>query len=129
MLHARLHEREIRRAIGLPEEGDLIVDGVAPLDAGEDRCLYFVTGAPTPAVCASLAQRTGCLVILPHGDAPVGALGTCRMLRVAKPRDAIASVLGFIRAERRQPPSVAIRRIAADASISPLALILTLALG
>jgi UDP-3-O-[3-hydroxymyristoyl] glucosamine N-acyltransferase LpxD len=118
-----LHEHEIRRAIGLPEEGDLIVDGVAPLDAGADRCLYFITGTPTSAVCASLAQRSGCLVILPPVDVPEDALGACRMLRVATPRDAIAKVLGFIRAEHRQRPSVAIRRIAATATISPFALI------
>ena len=33
MLSATLHEQEIREAVGVPGEGDLVIDGVASLDA------------------------------------------------------------------------------------------------
>ena len=120
MLRAKLHEREIRRAIGLPEAGDRALDGVAPLGAAEDRCLYFINRKMTLAIRESLAMRRGCIVIARPG---IGDLGDCVVLETADPRAAIASVLGFIRAEQRQGPMVTDRKIAPDAVISPLAVV------
>lgn len=123
MLRATLHEQEIRRAIGVPGEGDLIVNGVAPLDATEDRCLYFIHHDITIAVRESLAARSGCIVIVRRGLALASELGACRVLEAAQPRASIAKVLGFIRTERRQPPWVDARKIAREAVISPLAVV------
>jgi UDP-3-O-[3-hydroxymyristoyl] glucosamine N-acyltransferase LpxD len=123
VLRATLHEHEIRRAIGMPGEGDLVVDGVARLDAPKDRCLYFIDHKVTIAVRDSLAARNGCIVIVRRGSALVGALGRCCVLEVAQPRAAIASILAFIRIERRQPPWVEVRKIAREAVISPLAVV------
>jgi UDP-3-O-[3-hydroxymyristoyl] glucosamine N-acyltransferase LpxD len=123
VLRATLHEQEIRRAIGVPGEGDLIVNGVAPLDATEDRCLYFINYDITIVVRESLATRNGCIVIVRGGSALAGELGACRVLEVAQPRASIAKVLGFIRTERRQPPWVDARKIAREAVISPLAVV------
>lgn len=123
MLRATLQEREIRRVIGLPEEGSRVVDGVAPLDADEDRCLYFINRKVTSATRESLAARYGCIAIVPRGAALEGEWGDCLPLEAADPRAAIARVLGFIRAERRQLPLVAERRIAPGAIISPLAVV------
>jgi UDP-3-O-[3-hydroxymyristoyl] glucosamine N-acyltransferase LpxD len=122
VLRATLYEHEIRRVIGLPEEGERVVAGVAPLDAAEDCCLYFVNQTVTSALRESLAARQGCIVIAPRGSA-AGAWGDCLVLEVAWPRTAIAKILGFIRAERRQLPLVNASRIAPDASISPLAVV------
>lgn len=123
MLRARLHEHEIRRVIGLPGEGDHVVDGVAPLGAAEDRCLYFINKSVTTAIREALALTHGCIIIAPSGSALAGELGDCLVLEVADPRAAIAKVLEFIRAERRQRPWVADRTIALSAIISPLAVV------
>lgn len=123
MLRATLHEREIRRAAGLPAGGDRVVDGVATLDAVEDRSLYFVNRKLSDAARESLAARRGCIAIVPAGSALAGRLGDCTVLEADRPRAAIAKVLGFIRAERRQPPLVAEGRIADGAVVSPLAVV------
>lgn len=123
MLRATLREGEIRRAAGLPAGGDRAVDGVATLDAVEDRCLYFVNKRLTEAACEALAARRGCIAIVPAGSALAGRLGDCVLLEADRPRAAIAKVLGFIRAERRLPPLVAAGRIAAGAAVSPLAVV------
>jgi UDP-3-O-[3-hydroxymyristoyl] glucosamine N-acyltransferase len=121
MLRATLHEQEIRRAIGTPGEGDQVVEGVAPLDAGTDRCLYFVKGEPTEGVRAALSVRRGCIVIARRRSIAAAAFGACRVLEVAQPRLAIARVLAFVQAEGRLSPWIAGRTIAEDAVISPLA--------
>ena len=120
MLRATLLESEIRRVIGVPGDGNLVVNGVAALDAAEDHCLYFVNTDASDGVRETLAGRTHCIVIAPPGVLTAGLNG-CRVLEVAHPRTAIASVLEFIRVERRQSPWVATRRIAAGAVVSPLA--------
>jgi UDP-3-O-[3-hydroxymyristoyl] glucosamine N-acyltransferase LpxD len=123
MLRATLEEPEIRRLIGLPVGGDRVVDGVAPLDAEEDRCLYFVNWKVTSATRAALAGRRGCMAIVPPGSALEGEWGDCLPLEAPDPRAAIARVLGFIRSERRSPPLVRERSIAPSAVISPLAVV------
>jgi len=57
------------------------------------------------------------------GSSLVNSLRGCRVLEVAQPRTAIAKILAFIRAEYRQLPWVAERRIAPGATISPLAVL------
>jgi UDP-3-O-[3-hydroxymyristoyl] glucosamine N-acyltransferase len=123
VLRATLNEREIRRVIGLPAEGDRVVEGVAPLDAGEDRCLYFSNKELAGAVRESLTERRGCIVIVPSGSGLAGELGECLVLETADPRAAIARVLGFIRAEGRQSPLVAEHAVSPSATISPLAVV------
>lgn len=109
--------------IGLPGEGDQVVDGVAPLGAAEDRCLYFINKSVTMAIRKPLALSHGCIVIAPCGSALAGEWGDCHVLEVADPRAAIAKVLEFIRVERRQRPWVADLMIAPNAIISPLAVV------
>jgi UDP-3-O-[3-hydroxymyristoyl] glucosamine N-acyltransferase LpxD len=123
MLRATLHEREIRRAIVAPGPDDFVVDGVAPLDENNDRCLYFVNHEITAAVRESLSVRSGCVVIARRGSALAGELGACRVLEVSRPRAAIARILAFIKAEGRQPPLVPARTIAPDAVLSPLSVV------
>ncbi len=123
MLRATLHEQEIRQIIGVPGEGDLVVDGLAPLGAVEDRCLSFINHELTTAVREALAPRHGCIFIAPHGSAIAGGFESCRVLEAARPRSAIASVLAFIRDERRQPPWVNARKISPGATISPFAIV------
>ena len=123
MLRATLHEQEIRQVIGVPGEGDLVVDGVAPLDAPEDRCLCFASSELPVSARESLALRSGCIVIVPDGAVPTGELGSCRVLEATRPRAAIAKVLGLIRTLDRQPPWVDARDISPDAAISPLAVV------
>lgn len=123
MLRATLNEREIRRVIGLPEEGGRVVEGVAPLGAGEDRCLYFVSKKMAGPARESLAERRGCIVIVPFGSGLRGALGDCLVLEAADPRAAIAGVLSLIRDEGRQPPSVAERKVSPSAVVSPLSVV------
>jgi UDP-3-O-[3-hydroxymyristoyl] glucosamine N-acyltransferase len=123
VLRATLHEQEIRRVIGLPGAGDRVVEGVAPLDEASDGCLYFINRKVTTAIRESLAGRRGCIVIAPNGSALAGELGDCLVLEAADPRAAIAKVLGFIRAERRQQPLVAARNISPSAVVSPLAVV------
>src|SRR2546422_9426656 len=114
MLRAPLHEQEIRRAIGAPGEGDFVVEGVAPLDANEDRCLYFIKGEVSAAVRESLTARNGCIVIVRRGSALTGELGACQVLDDDQPSPAIEKVLAFINAERRPPPSVPTLKIARE---------------
>lgn len=123
MLRATLYEHEIRRVIGLPEKGDRVVDGLAPLGAVEDRCLYFINKKVPSAIRESLAIRRDCIVIVPSGSALASEWGDCLVLEAANPRAAIAKILGFIRAERRQRPWVGDRKIAPSAVISPLAVV------
>ena len=123
MLRAALHEQEIRRAISVPAAGNRTVEGVAPLDAGEDHCLYFVNVTVAEAVRDSLAARRGCIVIGPSGSGLAGTLGDCLVLEAPDPRAAIAKVLGFIRDEHRQPTLVAARTIASSAVVSPFAVV------
>ena len=121
MLRATLNEAEIRRAIGCPGEGTRVVDGLAPLGAMEDRCLYFVNKPMTDEIHAFLAARRDCIVIMKA--APDYTFGDCLVLEVADPRVAIAKVLQFIADEKRQQPWVTERKIAPSAMISPLAVI------
>ncbi len=123
MLRATLSENEIRLVIGLPGEGSLIVNGVAPLDAREDRCLYFINKKVAISTCNDLAVLQDCIVIAPSGSMLSNQLGNCLVLETADPRAAIAKVLGFIRAEGRQPDWVPSRRIAPGAVISRLAVV------
>ena len=123
MLRASLHEQEIRRVIGVPGQGNRVVDGVAPVDSAEDRCLYFINKNETTAIRESLAARDGCIVIAPTGSALADQLGDCLVLEAGDPRAAIAKVLGFIRDERREPPWLVDRIIATSAIISPLAVV------
>lgn len=122
-MRATLHEQEIRRIIGVPGEGDLVVDGLAPFHAARDRCLYFINSGVTMRVREALAARHGCIVIVPCGSAAAGGLESCRVLEAPRPRAAIADVLGFIRDEHRQAPWVEARKISPRAIISPLAVV------
>jgi UDP-3-O-[3-hydroxymyristoyl] glucosamine N-acyltransferase len=123
VLRATLHEQEIRQVIGVPGEGDLVVDGVVPVDAAEDRCLCYVHQGVPAALGDSLAALEGCIVIVPNDSALVGELDACRLLPVDDPRAAMAKVLEFIRAEGRQPPLVSVHEISPSAVISPLAVV------
>jgi len=123
VLRATLHEQEIRRIIGVPGEGDRVVEGVAPLEAAEDRCLYFINKSVTRATRESLALGHRCIVIAPNGSGMADDPSDWLVLEVADPRAAIAKVLEFIRAEHRNPPWVQIRKIAETAIISPLAVV------
>lgn len=120
MLRAALHETEIRRILGLSAEGDRVVHGVAPLGTEEDRCLYFANRPIAGAVRDSLALRRGCIVIVPSGSRQ--DVGDCVLLESDDPRLAIAKVLRFIAAERRQPAWVTERKVG-QANISPLAVV------
>jgi UDP-3-O-[3-hydroxymyristoyl] glucosamine N-acyltransferase LpxD len=123
VVRATLREGEIRRLLGLPEGGGRVVDGVAPLGAAEDRCLYFVNKRVADPLRESLARLEGCIAIAPVGSAAAGDWGDCLVLESADPRAAIAKVLGYIRATGRQPASVTGHSIAASAVISPLAVV------
>jgi UDP-3-O-[3-hydroxymyristoyl] glucosamine N-acyltransferase len=100
-----------------------VVDGVAPLDEIENRCLYFINKKVDDPVRESFAGRRGCIVITPSGSGLAGKLGDCLVLEVPDPRAAIAKVLGFIRAEGRQRPLVAEHIISPLAVISPLSVV------
>ena len=123
MLRATLHEQEIRRVIGIPGEGHLVVDGVAPLHAMEDRCLYFINHEVASQVREALAARRGCIFIAPEGSAIARGLGSCCVLEAERPRAAIANVLALIRDEHRRLPWVGARNISPKAIISPLAVV------
>jgi UDP-3-O-[3-hydroxymyristoyl] glucosamine N-acyltransferase LpxD len=123
VLKARLHENEIRRVIGIDGEGSRVIDGLAPLDAGEDRCLYFITKKINESIRQALAQCHGCVVIAPTGLALSGELGDSVVLESPESRAAIAKVLRFIRDEQRQQPWLSERKVAPNAVISPLAFI------
>jgi len=123
MLRATLSEIEIRRAIGLPETGNRVVDGLAPAGAIEDRCLYFINKTMTDAIRDSLASRRDCIVIMPIGSSGRDELGDCTVLEVADPRLAIANVLRFITAQGRHRPWVTEHKVDPSAVISPLAVV------
>ena len=123
MLRASVTEEEIRRVIGLSPGGDRVIDGLAPLDSTEDRCLYFVNRKVTIAIREALAARHGCIVIAPKGSALAGEVGDCLVLESADPRAAVALVLRFIEQQQRVRPWVTVREIATDAAISPLAVV------
>ena len=120
MLRATLHEQEIRRVIGVPGDGDRVVDGVATLDTAEDRSLLFVNMQLSEELRASLAARHSCIIIARKGFT---LDGDCVILEAPDPRAAISMVLGLIRSEGRQAPMVATRSIAPSARISPLAVL------
>jgi UDP-3-O-[3-hydroxymyristoyl] glucosamine N-acyltransferase len=122
MIRARLHEQEIREAIGVPGEGELVVDGVAALDEEEDRSLYWFAAELPAAAREALAHRSECIVIAPAGSS-AGELGGCRILEVSDPRAALAKVLLLVRTLGRQPPLVDAREVAPDAAISEHALV------
>ena len=86
MLRITLHETEIRRAIGLAEGGTRVVDGLAPLGAMEDRCLYFINRTMTDAIRESLATRRDCIVITPPGTAASGRIGDRVILESDSPK-------------------------------------------
>src|SRR5947207_1279166 len=123
MLRATLHENEIRRAIGVPGEGLRVVDSIAPISAAADRCLYFINRGVSEKVLEALATHQGCIVIAQNGFSLATKLGDCVLLEVANPRLAIARVLQFVKAERRQPSWLSARNIAPDAVISPMSLV------
>ena len=123
MLRAKLHEQEIRRVIGVPGEGSLVIETLAPLDASLNRCLYFINHDVIDAIRESLSARNGCIVIARRNSGMVGRLGSCRVLEVDHPRAAIAKVLAFITSEGRQEPWVNARKISQRAAISPLSVI------
>ena len=123
MIRAACQEQEIRRAVGVPGNGDLMLQGVAALEEQLDRFLYFVTKELSDDTWRSLASREGSLVIVPAGMLPAEPIGRCRVIESDDPRAAIARVLEFIRAERRQRPWCTAAGISLDAQVSPLAVI------
>jgi UDP-3-O-[3-hydroxymyristoyl] glucosamine N-acyltransferase len=123
VLHAPIHENEIRRAIGMSGEGECSVEGLATLDEPADRCLYFTNATPPPEFRSALENLRECIVIAPAGVlSPSGAPDSV-ILETADPRAAIARVLEFVRQEGRVRPWVEHRQISPDANISPLAII------
>ena len=123
MLRVTLSEKEIRRAIGLPEDGTLVVDGLAPLTDAADRCLYFVNKPVTDEIRESLALRRDCIVIVRSGYAVREDFGKCVVLEVADPRLAIAKVLDFIVEQQRLLPRLSERKVDPGAMISPSAVV------
>lgn len=123
MLRARLEEQEIRRIVGVPGEGSLVVDGVAPLAEGIDRCLYFANRKLSSEERTALARLQDCIVIGPGALRLAGSLGPCRVLEVADPRAAVANVLGFIEAHQRHAAWIEAGSISPEANISPLAFV------
>ena len=123
MVRATLNEQEIREVIGVPGEGELVIDCVAPLDAPEDRSLCFVGRKLGDEARDALRARSGCIVIAPTGSELAGELGSCLVLEHRDPRAAMARVLGLIEALQRQIPWVEAGEIAPGANVSPLALV------
>ena len=123
MLRAPLHETEIRRAMGLPEEGSRTVQGLAPLGAAEDRCLYFVNKKLTEPIRQSLSTLRDCIVIVPTGSLRARELQDCAVLEAKDPREAIMKVLHFIQTTRRYEPWVKQPRIEDGVIISPHAVV------
>lgn len=123
MVRATLNEQEIREAIGAPGEGELVIDGVAPLSAAADRCLYFINREVPEAERESLAVTSGSIVIVPTGSKLVGEMGSCRVLEAPDPRAAIAKVLELIRSLGRQPSLVDAHEVSPTARISPHAIV------
>jgi UDP-3-O-[3-hydroxymyristoyl] glucosamine N-acyltransferase LpxD len=123
VLRATLSEAEIRRVIGLPREGTLVVDGLAPLTAATDRCLYFINKPIAESMRESLATLRDCIVIARTGSAETADLGNCLVLEVPNPRSAIANVLQFIVDHGRQPAWVSERKVESSSVVSPLAVV------
>jgi UDP-3-O-[3-hydroxymyristoyl] glucosamine N-acyltransferase LpxD len=123
VLRAKLHEQEIRRVIGVPGEGSLIIETLAPLGAEQNRCLYFISRGVTDAIRESLIARNDCILIARRNSGLAGQLGSCRVLEVQQPRAAIAKVLDFIRSTGRQEPWVNAKKVSQRSTISPLAVI------
>jgi UDP-3-O-[3-hydroxymyristoyl] glucosamine N-acyltransferase LpxD len=123
VLRATLSEAEIRRVIGLPGEGTLVVDGLAPLTTAADRCLYFVNKPITESTRESLATLRDCIVIVRTGSAEKADFGKCLVLEVANPRSAIAKILQFIMDHGRQRPWLSERKVDSSSAISPLAVV------
>jgi UDP-3-O-[3-hydroxymyristoyl] glucosamine N-acyltransferase len=123
VIHARITESEIRQLLSLAGDGDREVQGIATLDEAMDDCLYFVNMEVTAPLRERLAERRGCVVIARMGSALSGEWRDCVVLESPDPRASIARVLGFIRAEGRQPPLVAERRVSPKARVSPLAVV------
>jgi UDP-3-O-[3-hydroxymyristoyl] glucosamine N-acyltransferase len=123
VIHARITENEIRRLLGLAGAGDRELQAIGTLDEAFDDCLYFVNTEVTAALRERLSERRGCVVIAREGSALSGGWGDCVVLECHDPRAAIGRVLGLIRAEGRQPPLVAERRISPRAMVSPLAVL------
>ncbi len=123
MLRANLSEAEIRRVIGLPGEGTLVVNGVAPLTVAADHCLYFINKPITESLRESFATRRDCIVIVRAGCAVPGELGNCVVLETADARLAITKILNFIWEQRRHQPWVSERRVESSSIISPLAFV------
>ena len=125
MIRAACQEQEIRRAVGVPGNGDLMLEGVAALEEQEDRFLYFVTREmsrrhptvtriprrlPRDRTCRFAAGRT--VWRLP-----------CSSNRTI-PARRLHDVLAFITAERRQRPwSRRPRTSPRTRDVSPLAMI------
>jgi UDP-3-O-[3-hydroxymyristoyl] glucosamine N-acyltransferase LpxD len=123
LLRATLQEQEIRGLIGAPGDGERELDGVAPLNVHEDRCLYFISGTPPDDVREALARLSGCVVITRAGSNLQGALGDCTVLEAPDPKAAIAKVLAFIRDGHRQQALVAQNNVHSSAQISPRAFV------
>jgi UDP-3-O-[3-hydroxymyristoyl] glucosamine N-acyltransferase len=119
LLRASLHEQEIRDVIGVPGDGELVVDGIATLDEVQDRCLCFVNREISVPIQESLSIRQGCIVITRQGSGLVALLGSCRVLETSQPRTAISRVLAFVRDGGRQLPWIPARKIAPGATVSP----------
>jgi UDP-3-O-[3-hydroxymyristoyl] glucosamine N-acyltransferase len=118
MVRATLHEHEIRRAIGVPGDGDLVIDGVAPLGTPADRRLYFVSRELREAERDALAARSDSIVIVRRDSSLAAELTSCRVLETSDPRAAIAKVLELIVSLRRQQPWIESREISPDANVS-----------
>jgi len=123
MVRATLLESEIRRAVGLPAGGSLVVNGIADLDAAEDGVLSFVNRELSAEQRDALRTRKGCIFIAPEASSLTGLAAGSSVLEVPQPRTAIARVLSFVRAERRLEPWLTTRRIAASALVSPHAVL------
>lgn len=123
MLRATLSESEIRKAIGLPEQGDRTVTRVAQLGASEDDCLYFVNKRLTTSDRQTLSLRQGCIVIVKTGSELMANLGDCVVLEAKDPRAAIAKVLALIVEEKKQKTWLSERKVEEGVIISPLAVV------
>jgi UDP-3-O-[3-hydroxymyristoyl] glucosamine N-acyltransferase LpxD len=123
VIRATLHLHEIRKLLAITGEGDCRLDGIAPLDELHDHCLYFSSRGMTGDLRESLAQRHGCVVLVPEDSAQGEQLGSSRVLSVADPRAAMARILGFVRDSGRQAAWLQSRMIAPSAVVSPMAMV------
>jgi UDP-3-O-[3-hydroxymyristoyl] glucosamine N-acyltransferase len=121
MLRATLHEQEIRRIVGVPAEGERVVQGISPIGLTEDYSLYFINTPLTDESRDALAARKGCIVVALSGLSLAHTLNNCLVLEAENPRAELAKVLTFVREERRVPPLLTHHTIASSAVISPMA--------